>query len=51
MFGVHAGLGNVPQLLSQKENKHSKRFANTLERPREGGRGTLKQEDTSIFGG
>jgi hypothetical protein len=31
VFGVHVGLGRVPLLLSQKENKHLKRFATALE--------------------
>lgn len=51
VLGVHVGLGTVPRPLSQKENKHSKRFANSVDRPSEAGRGAVKQEGRSIFGG
>lgn len=53
MFGVHVGLGKVLQPLSQKENKHLKRFANTLEQEcrSKGGSGMPEQEERSIFGG
>lgn len=52
MFGVHVGLGNVLQSLSQKENKHLKRSANTLEQecPSKGGSGMPEQEERPIFG-
>lgn len=42
VLGVHVGLGTVPRPLSQKENKYSKRFANTVDLPSEVGRSAVK---------